>query len=190
MRYLLFLLISLPYVVFAGEPDEIKIKDFLARFEADINQNNNLISENYFHPHVSMTLQNGASISSIEVVTQFFKQLTEKGKPALVAYQVKILPPTSYQQQGNFWVVQGKALDHYTFSDGLVFDLETSWSALLIPVDQSFQVFALHLSANLFDNPILKSANKVQGTAGSVGFFLGLVAAWILFRVVRRQLDY
>ena len=179
----------LPSALWASEADVKRLQDFLKSFQVDINQGKNLFTQGYFHRRVSMTFHHGISTTTIPEAKQFFIRLTQSGSSSLTSYQVDISMPQSYQQFGHIWLLKGKAKESFAFSDGLVFELETAWSSELVAIGSSFKVIGLHLSANLFDNPMLKSTGELQSMIGMIGFALGLVVAWLLFRMIRKQMN-
>ena len=88
---------------------------------------------------------------------------------------------------GKTAVAYGNSKDHYVLTDGTEFDQNTRWSATLIKEGTEWKVASIHISVDLFDNPILNIAIKKTATytgaiAGGVGLIVGGLLVFLLTR--------
>jgi hypothetical protein len=73
-------------------------------------------------------------------------------------------------------------------TDGTEFNQDTRWSATLVKKkDGTWKAANVHISVNMFDNPVLNLAIKrtgiwAGGIAGGGGLLLGLVVGAVFFR--------
>jgi uncharacterized protein (TIGR02246 family) len=76
-------------------------------------------------------------------------------------------------------VARGTLADHFVLTDGSDFTLNSKWTATVVKQDDAWKVASFHVSANIFDNPILAVAKgwlvKVGMFAGIVGLVIGLL---------------
>ena len=88
---------------------------------------------------------------------------------------------------GDSAVAWGTTVETYELSDGLKFTLNANWSTTIVKKDGDWKIAALHFSTNLFDNPLLRNAERLVWIAGLVGLLAGVLAAWLLSRWLRKS---
>jgi len=84
-------------------------------------------------------------------------------------------------------VASGSSTDHYVLADGDEFDLETRWSATVVKSGDDWQVASLHVSSNLFDNPVLKALSRLITLAGIAAGLGGLLIGYGIARLLSRR---
>ena len=76
-------------------------------------------------------------------------------------------------------VARGTLADHFVLTDGSDFVLNSKWTATVVKQEDGWKVASFHVSANIFDIPILAVAKgwlvKVGLIAGIVGIVVGLL---------------
>jgi ketosteroid isomerase-like protein len=80
-------------------------------------------------------------------------------------------------------VVYGRSLDHIHLTEGADYDQWTTWTATLVKKEGRWRITSLHLSTNMFDNPVLalvfkRTAWWVGSIVGVVAFVLGCAGGW------------
>ena len=159
----------------------------LQQLQAGLNQTQALESD-LFAPDVLVTLHHGVILHGWPQVQSYLQRLLKGDAVVLSVFSTHILPDFSMTVLPSGAVLHGQSLDHYVFSDGLDFHLTSYWSMSLTRSDSAWQIQSLHVSANVFENPLLVSSNEGMKFAGTAGFLLGLAASWIFYRTLRRQL--
>ncbi len=81
----------------------------------------------------------------------------------------------------------GHSKDHYLLTDGAQFDQDTRWTATVVKKDGKWKAASVHISTNMFDNPILNMAVKKSmvwfgGIGIGVGFLVGLLLGFFFKR--------
>ena len=88
-------------------------------------------------------------------------------------------------------VARGTLSDKFSLADGSEFTLNSKWTATVVKKDDQWKVASFHVSANIFDNPMLDTAKAYLGSAALIGSVLGglvgLLLGWILGRMFRRK---
>src|SRR5262245_59854008 len=83
-------------------------------------------------------------------------------------------------------VVSGPCKDHYKLTNGMEFTAENRWNATVVKDGDRWLVANLHVSSNIFDNPMLSLARQMlywgAGIAGGGGLMIGLLLGWFLKR--------
>jgi ketosteroid isomerase-like protein len=92
-----------------------------------------------------------------------------------------------YGPESDSGLAFGRLEQDFQLSNGMSFHLSNRWTAHLVKDGGQWKVSAFHVSANLFDNPVLhavlrRTAFWTAGIALPVGFLIGLAVAWLLSR--------
>lgn len=167
--------------------DELRglMKEILAAYKAE--DFDKLVA--HFDDNVVVTWQNGKVTRGPKAIKAFYEEMT-KG-PNKVVQKSTINPEpdelVNLYNDGKTAIAWGNSKDHYLLTDGTEFDQDTRWSATVVKKNGAWKVASVHISVNLFDNPILHLAIKETGVwvgslAGGAGLLLGLIVGAILFR--------
>ena len=82
-------------------------------------------------------------------------------------------------------IAYGHSTDQYTLRDDSQFTLNTRWSATLVKGDAGqWQLASLHVSTNLFDNPVLDMLKQysliISIATGFAGLMIGILGTKML----------
>ena len=83
-------------------------------------------------------------------------------------------------------VARGTLADHFVLTDGSDFTLHSKWTATVVKLEDEWKVASFHVSANIFDNPILAYTQGWLVKVGLVAGLIGLVVGLIIGRVTKR----
>jgi ketosteroid isomerase-like protein len=83
---------------------------------------------------------------------------------------------------GDTGISFGSAVEHFKLATGTSIDLPARWSATLVKEGDKWMVASLHVSDNIFDNPLLAGAKRTVYWAGVIALLVGLVAGSFLSR--------
>jgi uncharacterized protein (TIGR02246 family) len=167
--------------------DELRglMKDVLAAY----NQGDFDTLMTYLDEDVVATWQNAKVHKGPKAIKAYYEEMTKGAKKVVEKSTIK---PEADElsilyNDGKTAVAWGHSKDHYLLTDGTEFDQDTRWSATAIKKDGKWKVASIHISVNMFDNPILTLAIKKTGTwvgvlAGGGGLLLGLIVGALLFR--------
>jgi ketosteroid isomerase-like protein len=87
---------------------------------------------------------------------------------------------------GDMALADGKAADEFYPHARGEFRLDSNWSSTMAKVDGQWKIVALHLSSNVFTNPLLAEAERMVYYAAGGGFLAGLVLMFLILRLRRR----
>jgi uncharacterized protein (TIGR02246 family) len=81
----------------------------------------------------------------------------------------------------------GKSTDTYTFKDGDVRTMTSHWTATLKKEDGRWKVAALHISANVLDNPLIAQLKRCIWIAAAIALLVGLILGFALRALTARR---
>jgi hypothetical protein len=83
---------------------------------------------------------------------------------------------------GDTGISFGSAVERFKMASGRDFVLPARWSATLVKEDGRWLIASLHVSDNLFDNPLLDLARRMIWWAGGIALLLGILIGFLLGR--------
>jgi uncharacterized protein (TIGR02246 family) len=138
---------------------------------------------------VVVTWQNGRVNKGRKEVKAYYEEMTTGPKRVVEKSSIEPVPDdlSIFYNDSKTAIAWGSSKDHYKLTDGTEFDQETRWSATVVKKDGKWKVVSVHISVNMFDNPILNMAIKKTGIwigsiAGGIGLLVGLIVAALIFR--------
>ncbi len=84
-------------------------------------------------------------------------------------------------------VARGTLADHFVLTDGSDFTLNSKWTATVVKQSDGWKVASFHVSANIFDNPILTVAKSWLTKVGLICGIIGLVIGLLVGRASSRR---
>ncbi len=144
------------------------------------------------HPEVILTAQDGKNLSLIrrqDGVRKYLDRLLVA--PGHGVESMKLNPKVddlSVIYQDNTAIAFGSSLDHYKLANGTEFDLKTRWSVTVIKEGEKWLLANIHVSTNLFENPVLATVSRMaiwlSIGSGFVFLVVGLFAGRLRSRSV------
>lgn len=98
--------------------------------------------------------------------------------------QAKLGAPAKFY--GDIAVADGTTADEFFPWKRAVFKFDSRWSGTMAKSDGQWKLVSLHLSTNVFDNPLLDEYKQTLWYAAGGGFFAGLILMFIAMRFLRR----
>jgi uncharacterized protein (TIGR02246 family) len=145
-----------------------------------------------FDPNVVVTWQDGKRNRGAEAFQAFYQRMIE-GEDAVIE-DSKI----TFEIDGDAKlfgsdsaVVCGSIQEKFKLKNGKDFTLESKWTASLAKSDSDWKIVSYHVSANMFDNPVMAVARfniVLFAIAGALlGFVLGSLITWFIIRSTQKQ---
>jgi len=181
---ILLLLVPLlaPKLAFADEEqDRETLKNYLSIFEEALNNNEIEKIIPFLDENVVITFVNAEVVTGISEVIEYHKKTLGGSNAILKDYSTKasVSAPARFYQ--NTVIANGITKDSYTFVNGDVIEMESTWSVTLAKdqTNNKWKIVQLHFSTNAFDNPIMQAINNKLTLVGVIcavlGLFLGLL---------------
>ncbi|HEY2953169.1 MAG TPA: nuclear transport factor 2 family protein [Verrucomicrobiae bacterium] len=139
----------------------------------------------HLHPNIVATWQDGEVVRHPEGVKAFMKKMSEGETKVVESVQadLKVDELTSLYNNKQTGVAFGSVEQNFKLANGKQLLLNSRWTASFIKEDNRWLLAAFHVSADVFDNPVLGMA--VKKTAMGVGLgaaAIGLILGWVLGR--------
>lgn len=141
------------------------------------------------------------ALMSDDVTVSWLNAEVSRGKAEVKAYHQRMVggPGTTLQKYvtkvslsrparfyGDIAIADGKAADEFYPHARGVFRLDSNWSSTMIKIDGQWKIAALHLSSNVFTNPLLAEAERMIYYAAGGGLLAGFVLMFVVLRLRRR----
>jgi len=188
MLFSLFLLVA-PFAAAAAEGDphaadrQALIKLF-REMEAAINAQDveRMIAQ--MHPQVTVTWLNGEVSRGHDEVRAYYQRMVKGDKRILDRYltTAKLGNPARFFGNGEVAVADGTMADQFFPVARGPFSLDSNWTSTSAKVEGQWQVVSLHLSANVFTNPLLAEAERAIWYVGAGTGIAALLLGWLLGR--------
>ena len=178
----------------AAEPDPHAAdrKALIAVFreiEAGINEQNveRMIAQ--MHPDATVTWLNGEISRGHDAIRSYYQRMVKCERRYLDKYTTaaKVDAPARFYGEGTVAVADGSAQDEFVPVGRAPFGLDSRWTATSARIGGEWKVVALHLSTNVFTNPLMDEAKRAAIYAGAGGAAGGLLLGWLIGRRRRRE---
>jgi len=191
MRLVLcILLLTTGGVVYAeSDPyaaDREQMRAMLADVEAALNAHDFSQAARHLDENGVITYYNAEVTQGHEEGISYFNRMLKDAAAVVKEYSVtsEVSAPAVFH--GDTAVAYGTTEEHFKLAEGLEFVLNGRWSTTLQKKQDGWKIIALHFSSNLFDNPLLNNAKRLNWIVGGAAFAAGILLMFIFGRVVRR----
>ena len=141
----------------------------------------------HIHKDAVITWQNGDFNRGRQGLREFYKKMMEGDDRIVENVTSKLtVDDLAIIYGGDVAVGYGKIDDEYHLTDGTDFDLTSRWTATIVKEDDRWVVASFHISANLFDNPILDKVKSYLIYVGIIAVIVGLLLGVIATKLVAK----
>jgi uncharacterized protein (TIGR02246 family) len=141
------------------------------------------------------------ALMSDDVTVIWLNAEVSRGKAEVKAYHQRMVggPGTILQKyvtkvsltrparfHGDIAIADGKAADEFYPHARGPFRLDSNWSSTMAKTDGQWKIVTLHLSSNVFTNPLLAEAERMVYYAAGGGLLAGLLLMFVVLRLRRR----
>ncbi len=142
------------------------------------------------HPDATVTWLNGEISRGHDEIRAYYDRMVKGDKRILEKYLTvaKVGAPARFIGSAeDVAVAFGSMADQFFPVSRAPFTLESRWTSTSSKIDGQWKIVALHLSANVFTNPLIDEAKNAAIYTGAGGTIIGFALAWILGRLMRRR---
>jgi uncharacterized protein (TIGR02246 family) len=146
----------------------------------------------HVHKDVVITWQNGERNRGREGLRAFYNKMMTGENRVVADLKSKLtIDELSVLYGDDTAVAFGELDDEFKLTNGSQFKLHSRWTATAVKEDDGWVIASFHVSANLFDNPVLNAATghlaTVGAVAGGIGLLIGIVVVVVATRVRKRK---
>jgi len=192
MFAMLVLLLAVTRVLAADDPHAEDRKELLKVFreiEASINAQSVDRMVTQMAPDATVTWLNGEVSRGHDEIKGYYNRMVRGDKRILDKYMTaaKVGAPAKFYGNGDVAVADGTTEDEFFPVARGPFRLSSNWTATCAKIDGQWKVVALHLSSNVFTNPLMDEAKGAMWYAAGGAVAVGIVLGWLLSRLRRRK---
>ena len=167
--------------------DRAQLRAMLAEFEAAINAQSIDRMVAAMDDNVTVIWLNAEVSRGKDEVRAYYGRMVGHDKAILSKYLTKASLGAPAKFYGDVAIADGSAMDEfYPIARGF-FRLDSRWSTTVIKNAGQWKIVALHLSSNVFNNPLLDEVQTNIVKAGIAGLLIGLALMWLITSVLRRR---
>lgn len=167
--------------------DRARLRAMLAEFEAAINAQSIDRMVAAMDDNVTVIWLNAEVSRGKDEVRAYYGRMVGHDKAILNKYLTKASIGAPAKFYGDVAIADGSTLDEfYPIARG-VFKLDSRWSTTVVKNAGQWKIVSLHLSSNVFNNPLLDELKGDIVKAGVGGFVAGLALMWAISWALRRR---
>jgi len=142
----------------------------------------------FCHPQIVYTPQDGTLLEGPQAIRDYSNKMLNG--PGHIVEKLTVHPvvdrlTTFYGDDTG--VASGNSEDEFKLTDGRNFKLKSRWTASVVREDGKWLITSLHISSNVFDNPLLDLVKGFVMKAAIGGFALGVVLTGIIAWLMRKR---
>jgi uncharacterized protein (TIGR02246 family) len=134
-------------------------------------------------PSVVITWQNGEVVRGPDGLRAYYARMLTGPGHIVESFTTSVnVDELTVLYGDSAGVAFGSAEDHFNLRGGLDFTLHDRWTATVVKQDGQWRIAAVHISSNVFQNPILAAARRTLMWAAALVGVVGLIVGLLLGR--------
>lgn len=167
--------------------DRKALSTILADMVVALNSHSFEKASKHLDPKGVITYYNAEVTVGHEQAKKYFDRMLNEAKAIVKEYSLKgdVSAPAIFH--GNTAIAYGVTQEEFKLAEGLEFTLNGHWTATMHKKLGNWKIINLHFSTNLFDNPLLNVAERLQWIVGIIAFIAGLVLMFLFIKFARKK---
>ncbi|MDD2369234.1 MAG: nuclear transport factor 2 family protein [Sulfuricurvum sp.] len=162
--------------------DRKALVEVFREIENGINKGNVELMLAQMTPDATVTWLNGETSRGDDEIRKYYNKMLKSNDKILNSYTTTAQIDAHARFYGNVALADGHMSDHFVPVKRSPFSLESRWSSTSVKTEQGWKVASLHLSSNVFTNPLIDEAKLwinygILG-GGLVGIIIGFFFGW------------
>ena len=158
----------------------------LGGIEDALNARNLTGALQYLDDDVIITYQDSTVTQGRDGAAEYYNRMMEGSAAIVTEFSTVASVGAPAIFHGDTAVAFGTNQDRYVLARGLEIILDANWSMTAQKNAGEWKVIALHFSTDLFDNPLLNSATKMNKIMAAGGVAAGVILMLIIGRVRKK----
>lgn len=168
------------------EEDRKLLRALMAEAEAGLNAQSIERFSALMSDDVTVSWLNAEVSRGKAEVKAYYQRMVGGPGAILKKYVTKVSLSKPARFYGDIAIADGKAADEFHPHARGEFRLDSNWTSTMAKIDGQWKIVALHLSSNVFTNPLLAETEQMVYYAAGGGFAAGLVLMFVILRLRRR----
>lgn len=170
----------------ARDADRQAMLEILSNIENALNERDLSLALSDMDENVVITYHDATVTAGPDEAAEYYARMMEGAAAIVDEFNTVATVGAPAVFHGDTAVAYGTTVDTYVLARGLEMTLNANWSTTLQKQDGQWVVIALHFSSNLFDNPLLNTANRMSKIMAAGGVVVGLLLMWLIGRMRRK----
>jgi ketosteroid isomerase-like protein len=167
--------------------DRKQLLNVLTEVEAAINDQNIDRMLAQMDEKVTVIWLNAEVSRGKQEVKAYYRRMVGGEQAILKKYLTKAKLGASAKFHGDVAIADGSAADEFYPVARGYFTLDSRWSSTMVKNAGEWKIVSLHLSSNVFNNPLLDEVKADILKAGAGGILGGLLLMYLFMRLRRRR---
>jgi len=167
--------------------DRKQLLHLLAEVEAGINAQNIDRMLAQMDDNATVTWLNAEVSRGKADIKAYYQRMVGAEGAILKNYLTKAKLSAPAKFYGDIAVADGTTADEFFPWKRAVFKFNSNWSGTMTKADGQWKLVSLHLSANVFNNPLLDEYREILWYVGLGAFGAGLILMFLIMRFARRR---
>jgi ketosteroid isomerase-like protein len=139
------------------------------------------------HENIVFTTMNNDVVRGRENIRAYFEKMMVGPERVVDDIKLSFVPDAlTVLYHGNTGIATGDSVGKFKMVGGLIFEVQTRWTATIIRTGTLWQVAGFHYSANMFDNPILNDVTQTYKIIGGGVALFTLLLGVIIGRKTKK----
>jgi len=166
--------------------DRKQLLHLMHEVEAAINEQNIDRMLTQFADNATVTWLNAEVSRGKGEIKAYYQRMVGAEGTILKKYLTKASLGAPARFYGDIAVADGSTADEFFPWKRDVFKFDSRWSGTMAKIDGQWKLVALHLSTNVFTNPLIAEYEQMLRYVGIGAFLAGLLLTYLLMRFLRR----
>jgi len=166
--------------------DRQQLRQLMAEVEGAINDQNIDRMLTQFDDNATVTWLNAEVSRGKADIKAYYQRMVGDERAILKKYLTKAKLGAPAKFYGDIAVADGTTADEFYPWKRAVFKLDSNWTGTLAKSDSRWKLVSLHLSSNVFNNPLIDEYQQMLWYVGAGGFFAGLLLSFLAMKFLRR----
>jgi len=167
--------------------DRKQLLHLMAEVEAGINAQNIDRMLAQMDDNATVTWLNAEVSRGKADIKAYYQRMVGGEHAILKKYLTKVKLGAPAKFYGDIAVADGTTADEFFPWKRAVFKFNSNWSGTMAKIDGQWKLVSLHLSTNVFDNPLLDEYKETLWYVGLGAFGAGLILMFLIMRFARRR---
>lgn len=132
----------------------------------------------FLHPNVVVTWQNAEVSRGRDGVRAYLNRMLNGPDKVVSSYNADLEVDELSLLYGDTALSWGKSREHIGLAKGRSLDYPGRWSAMLVKENGQWLIANLHVSTNIFENPLIETMKKVMYAAGGICIVIAIALGY------------